>query len=332
MNDKISVIVTVRNEADTIQSMLASLLQQKRRADEIIIVDGQSTDGTLSILEDHQKKGHIKLISKECNIAQGRNIGIEKASHELIAVTDAGCKVDPAWLAEIANCFKQSDTDIVSGNYRFHTQTLFEEAVIWATDTPNRENSEAATYQPSSRSIAFRKSAWKFAKGYPEWLYAAEDTLFNIRLRQLGFKFVFCRAAIVRWRPRQSWRALMKQYFNYARGNGRIGFSRSGYLANLYYHGIFLLLVFSGFWQPEAWLLAPLVLLRHVQKHLWQQADWAARASNQNRMRGLVILVMEWVRLAGMAGFIVGSFERMTNPCFIQNQARWMNSKPDPSS
>src|SRR5207249_4539116 len=115
--------------------------------------------------------------------------------------------------------------DIISGNFKFDIHSDFEEAVVLATDSPHRETSSLARYYPSSRSLAFRKSAWEAAKGYPEWLYAAEDTLFNIRLRLLGYKFVFCRDAVVRWRPRQTWQGVASQHFNYARGNGRVGIS-----------------------------------------------------------------------------------------------------------
>ncbi|HET9644526.1 MAG TPA: glycosyltransferase, partial [Burkholderiaceae bacterium] len=48
---RVSIVVTVRNERGSIVTLLESLLAQSHRPDEIIIVDGASTDGTLEILQ-----------------------------------------------------------------------------------------------------------------------------------------------------------------------------------------------------------------------------------------------------------------------------------------
>ena len=179
-----SIVATVRNEKGTIVPFIDSLLKQSIRPAEIIIVDGASTDGTREILEKYTERNDVVLISQDCNIAQGRNLGIIKAKNNVIAVTDAGCVVTETWLENILECFKHSpQPDVVAGNFRFICHSIFEEAVSLATFPPDRDETEAARYYPSSRSLAFKKSAWEQAKGYPEWLFVAEDTLFNIRLR-----------------------------------------------------------------------------------------------------------------------------------------------------
>jgi glycosyltransferase involved in cell wall biosynthesis len=90
-----SIIATVRNEATAIRSFVESLLAQSRAPDEVVIVDGQSTDGTTEALREYETRGQIKLIVQDCNIAQGRNLGIAAAAGSHIAVTDAGCIIDP---------------------------------------------------------------------------------------------------------------------------------------------------------------------------------------------------------------------------------------------
>lgn len=249
---KLSVIATVRNEREGIRAFIESLLTQTLPPDEIIIVDGVSTDGTLEILREFEQRGQIRLISQPCNISEGRNLGIAAASNELIAATDAGCTAAPDWLEHIAAGFGHNPApDVIAGNYEFETHSDFELASCFATNPPDRETSDSAKYYPSSRSIAFRKSAWSAVKGYPEWLYAAEDTLYNIQLRRKGFRFYFAQEAKVRWRPRATWKGLYRQYFNYARGNGRIGLGRAGYASNFRTHGLILgLLALSLAWPP----------------------------------------------------------------------------------
>lgn len=320
-----TVVITVRNEVSNIAKVVDGLLAQSYAPAEIIIVDGVSTDGTLEILNRFESQGHIRLISRPCNIAQGRNIGVAYASQSYIAVTDAGCDIDPDWLRELGNCFAANPgVDVVSGNYKFDIQTPFEEAVVLATDHPDRETSDQARYYPSSRSIAFRKAAWEAVKGYPEWLYAAEDTLFNIRLRELGFGFVFCQSAIVRWRPRTSVRAMVRQFFNYARGNGRVGIGTSGYLTNLQNHGLSLILLAIGLWKWPFALAGLGVLALHIRRHLWPQACIASTRSTYSGMRWRVVGIMELVRLVGMTGFLAGRYDRWRDPRFVQAQIDWM--------
>ena len=322
-----SVIATVRNERPVLVDFIDSLLGQSLRPEEIIIVDGDSTDGSLQILQDYATRGLIRLISCPCNIAQGRNLGIAAARCEFIAATDAGCTADPHWLENLARGFTcEPMPDVVAGNYRFETRSDFELASTLATDAPDRERSEAARYYPSSRSIAFRKPAWTAVKGYPEWLYAAEDTLFNIQLRRLGFRFHFARDAIVSWRPRPTWKGLLRQHFNYARGNGRIGLGRAGYALQLRTHGLTAGFVLLALIWPLLLLPAAGVLGHFMARCLWPQARHARKVTGRRIMLWRTLLVMEMVRLAGMAGFIAGCADRRRTPLFIDAQRAWMGT------
>lgn len=326
MNEvSITIVATVRNEVGTIAAFVDSLLAQTHTPDHIIIVDGESSDGTLQILQDYESRGQIRVISTPCNIAQGRNLGIAAATTSHLAITDAGCKVTPDWLEHIFRCFGASPSpDVVAGNFRFEVHSAFENAVVLATFQPGRDESETAQYYPSSRSVAFSKAAWERAGGYPEWLYAAEDTLFNIRLRQVGCRFVFCKEAIVLWRPRETWRALAKQRINFSRGNARVGIGTAGYLKNLYIHAAVLLLLAGVVAHPLLPLAGLAVFAWHVRAHLWPQASAASRDWG-TRLR--VLAVMEFVRVVNLYGFIQGRWDRIRDSkTYVDSQIRYMGS------
>jgi len=322
---KFSIIATVKNEHNVISDFIESLLNQSYPPDEIIIVDGNSNDGTNDILKKYEQDGHIKLICQECNIAQGRNIAITNAQNSYIASTDAGCIVDVKWLEELASCFMLPEApDVVSGNFNFIYHNDFEEAVVLATNNPDRENTDEAIYFPSSRSIAFKKSAWEKAKGYPEWLYAAEDTLFNIRLKQLGCKFIFAKKAIVKWRPRETWKAVSKQHFTYARGNGRVGIGTSGYLLNIKSHSLILLFFVLSFIWPASIIICGYFLYSHIKHFLWQQAKKTSEQAEHPNLFTQIILIMELMRIAGMFGFLRGKLDRLFDRKFTDKQLNWM--------
>jgi glycosyltransferase involved in cell wall biosynthesis len=320
-----SIVATVRNEKDSIVAFVDSLLEQSVKPAEIIIVDGASSDGTREILEGYARRGDIVLISQDCNIAQGRNLGIGRAGNSIIAITDAGCVVTANWLENILECFEQNpQADVIAGNFRFICHSAFEEAVTLATFPPDRDETEAARYFPSSRSLAFRKPAWEKVGGYPEWLSVAEDTLFNIRLRQLGCHFIFARDAVVRWRPRTTWRALARQRFNFARCNAQAGIGTQGYVINMKYHTVIAVPLLLGVVSPWLMFLSLYPLSQHLRHNLLPQAERAAQKNERARMKWRVLSVMEFVRLVGMAGFLLGRLDRIKDRKYSDSQKQWM--------
>ena len=103
MNQKISVVLTLLNEASNIEDTLKAILSQSFPVNEIIIVDGGSTDDTCMIIKKYATQdSRIKLYEAPgLNIAQGRNYAIERAQSEIIAVTDGGCVPRIDWLKEL---------------------------------------------------------------------------------------------------------------------------------------------------------------------------------------------------------------------------------------
>ena len=85
------------------------------------------------------------------------------------------------------------------------------------------EEWDEKAFLPSGRSIAFRKRAWESVGGYPENLYTGEDTLFDLRLKERGFKFKLAKNAIVYWRGRNTIKKFIKQFYLYGKGDGKSG-------------------------------------------------------------------------------------------------------------
>ncbi len=220
---KVSVVATVLDEIHTIERLLDSLVRQSRLPDEIVIVDGGSTDGTIEYLRGRRKREEMLrvLVFSGVNIAAGRNKAIEASRCELIACIDAGAWATENWLSELLRAFEDDPSvGVVAGSFRSDPANDFETA-LGATTLPMPEEVDPEKFLPSSRSVAFKKSAWSSAGGYPEWIDYCEDLIFDLELKRQGFGFAYAREAEVRFRPRPSVAAYFRQYYLYARGDGK---------------------------------------------------------------------------------------------------------------
>lgn len=90
----ISAIIVVRNGERFLTDALQSVIQQTRPPDEIIVVDGQSTDRTAEIAQDFP--GVRYFLQPDLGIANARNLAIAAAAGDFVAFLDA----DDTWTAD----------------------------------------------------------------------------------------------------------------------------------------------------------------------------------------------------------------------------------------
>jgi glycosyltransferase involved in cell wall biosynthesis len=301
---EVSVITTVRNEQATIVPLLESLTTQTRLPDEVVIVDGGSTDDTVAKIKTFARSSPVPVRLMVCpgyNISQGRNAAIKAAHGLVIACTDAGVRLSPDWLAKLATPFEDNGPSaVVSGWFVPDPQTTFELA-MGATVLPALSEIDPNKFLPSSRSVAFLKEAWEKAGGYPEWLDYCEDLIFDFRLRDLP-------EALVHFRPRGSLRALWRQYFNYARGDGKADLWRKRHLVRYTTYLVAAILLAAGLLYSPL-LLIPLPL--GAALYLW--SPYRRLLSSHFTPHASHLKAIPWVpiiRLVGdlakMAGYPVG--------------------------
>ncbi len=226
-NKRFTFIATVFNEAENINKFLNSIYQQTCLPDEIIIVDGGSTDNTVNIIKKISQKHSlkIKLLEKRGNRSVGRNLAVKNASCDIILCSDAGCILDRDWVKNITRPFTDNTVDIVAGYYQGRANTIFEKCVIpYALVMPDRVNPH--NFLPATRSMAFRKSVWKQLHGFDESLSHNEDYAFSRRLVKYKKKIIFVQNAVVEWLPPQNIKTFTKMIFRFALGDSQAGIFR----------------------------------------------------------------------------------------------------------
>lgn len=221
----VAVIATVWNEAATIDDLLHSLLTGSVLPDEIVIVDAGSTDGTDAALQRWAaREPRLQVLSQPgCRRSEGRNRAIAASSAPWLAVTDGGVRLGPGWLAALLAPVTSAGAaapDVVAGFFRMAPQTCFELA-LGATTLPAAREVQPDHFLPSSRSVLFSRQAWVGAGGYPGWLDFGEDLIFDLALRRAGARFTWAPEAIAYFRPRRNLAEFFRQYYRYARGDGK---------------------------------------------------------------------------------------------------------------
>lgn len=313
----VSVIVTVKNEGEAIRPLLDSLTQQSQLPAEIVICDGGSTDNTLEILAEYQEWLPLKIIVMPgANISQGRNQAIAAAQGPIIASTDAGVMLSPYWLEDITQPIAEGKTAVVSGWFEPDPYTDFE-VVMGSTVLPTRRDIDPDTFLPSSRSVAFLKTAWEAVGGYPEWLDYSEDLVFDLALRQKYGQFPLAETAVAYFRPRGSLRSYFWQYYHYARGDGKADLWRKRHAIRYLTYLLGLPFIFSLIWREKwyGWLFLVLGLggyCKRPAERLWDNT-WGWRPPSRLRAFALIPIIRFVGDVAKMIGYPVGLWWRWRN-------------------
>jgi len=260
---KCSLIFTIYNEEKIIKELIDSILNQTRVPDEIVIVDSLSKDNTVKIIKSFKNK-KIKLIEKKSDIGTGRNIAIKAAKHDIILVVDGGCILEKHWCEEMLKPFENPKIMAVGGVFKPVAKNIFERVQGMIICKPIKKI-DPKKFLPSSRSLGFRKEVWKKVRGYPKHKIVGEDTLFNLLIKEKGYKFYINKKAFVLWRMRSPFKNFFRQYYLYAAGDVRIGniyrMKKNllfAILFPLYLLASIVLLFFS--WPIGIILLAPTIL------------------------------------------------------------------------
>lgn len=114
---KLSVVIPVYNEKDTIAEILRRVLATKLPA-EVIVVDDGSTDGTAVVLRKLKKDIKVKVITAPKNRGKGAavRLGIEAAKGDLVLIQDADLEYDPRDIPALLKPIKEGLADVVYGS------------------------------------------------------------------------------------------------------------------------------------------------------------------------------------------------------------------------
>lgn len=119
----VSIIVPVCNVERFLPECLESLIGQTMRNIEIICIDDGSTDSSLSILRDYERRDkRIRVISKP-NSGYGHtmNVGLDIARGEYIGIVESDDKALPEMFERLYSVAQSHACDVVKSNFNYYT-------------------------------------------------------------------------------------------------------------------------------------------------------------------------------------------------------------------
>lgn len=227
---RLSVIVPCYNEALHLEQLLVALRNQAFSNFEVIIVDGNSTDGTLDLVRRyafaHPEFRIVLIPNPRRIIPAGLNLGIRQARGEVIVRLDGHSQPARDYLHRCWTALLETGAQVVGGAWDIQPGApgRVAEAIALAVSTPLGAGD--AAYRLSSTSLqrqnvdtvpfgCFYRRTWEQLGGYNETLLSNEDYEFNRRVRLSGGRVYFDPGIRCGYFARASFSALAQQYVRY---------------------------------------------------------------------------------------------------------------------
>lgn len=206
---KLSVIIPCYNAAQTIETQLNALSDQDWPEPwEIIIADNGSTDGSVSYIQQCQKKmPNLKLVdaSARRGPAFAQNVGVHAATGDILLFCDADDEAGPGWAMAMGNALRKYD--FVAG--KIDTEKLNSSVAQKARVNTQRNGLQPYEYPPylphaQSASLGVKRWVYDAVGGFDEEFRAIQDTDFCWKVQLRGTKLHFVSDALLFYRLRDS--------------------------------------------------------------------------------------------------------------------------------
>jgi len=196
---------------------------------EILVADGRSSDRTRELLAEISRADpRVRMIDNPARIqAAGMNEIIKQARGEVLVRLDAHCEYAPDYVSRCVEVLERTGADNVGGAQRARASSWFQKALCAALESPLGVG--GARYRSADREGfvdtvfcgAFRRRVFETVGMFDPGAITNEDAELNQRITSAGGGVYLSRDIVAHYFPRDSFRALAKQYFRYGKGRAR---------------------------------------------------------------------------------------------------------------
>ncbi len=187
----VSLIICTRNALDHLRNNLSAFLVQDYPAEfELILVDDASEDGTgewiQTLLPKFPQLQYYKLIKSGSGKKQALALGISKASHSWIALSDADCRPVSAFWLKTMLTNDDPNAKIVLGYAPYFGRKGWLNKLIRFETCLNAIQSFNAVqwgipYTGTGRNLVYHKSIFDYQALRPEYIFGDDDFLISAK-------------------------------------------------------------------------------------------------------------------------------------------------------
>jgi rhamnosyltransferase len=187
---KVSIVVRALDEAEHLPALYTGLLRQRRRPDEIILVDSGSTDATIAISEAHGATV-VHIDPAEFSFGRALNRGCSHATGDVLVFVSAHVyPLDEYWLERMVEPFADPDVGLVYGRQTGDHRSRFSELQLFLQWFPAESDPNQSTPFCNNANCAVRADAWRELP-YDETLTGLEDLDWAKRASDKWWRLVY---------------------------------------------------------------------------------------------------------------------------------------------
>ncbi|MFO1257782.1 MAG: glycosyltransferase family 2 protein [Gammaproteobacteria bacterium] len=184
---KISIITVCYNSQQTILDTIRSVQSQDYLNREHIIIDGESKDGTLMLLEQHRSEFDVLVSERDRGIYDAMNKGIRIASGDIIGFLNSDdIYYDKTSLSTIAGGFSEATTDAVFGNLIYVSKENLEKIVRFWRASSFQTGLFSKGWCPPHPTFYVKKAIYDRLGGFDISLPIANDVELMMRFLEVG--------------------------------------------------------------------------------------------------------------------------------------------------
>jgi succinoglycan biosynthesis protein ExoA len=229
-DELVTVIMPARNEEQAVRAAVRSVQDQTYRHLQIVVIEGGSSDGTRSILEECQAQdSRIEILTNpEPSIPKSLNLGLAAARGRWLVRVDAHSTVPPTYVADLVGRLREGTWAGVGGIKPGVGITSAGRAIAAAMSSRFGVGNSQYHYATTELEVdhlpfgAYPVDMLRAVGGWNETLHANEDYELDYRLRLRGGRLLLDPRVVISWRCRQSVPDLFRQYVRYGKGKADV--------------------------------------------------------------------------------------------------------------
>ena len=206
-NKNVSVIIPTLNAGREIDNLLRKLLKQKRKADEIIVIDSSSDDDTQNICKKYDEVKLLIIDRKKFDHGETRAVAFNEAIGDFVLfLTQDASPSDDGYISNLLLPFQDDKVAMVSGRQYAKNNANEIEKLTRVFNYPGISNvrDEAdlprlgiKTFFASDVCSAYRRSAYEDIGGFDYPIITNEDMVIASKFIYAGYKVAYAADAIV---------------------------------------------------------------------------------------------------------------------------------------